>query len=95
MKNLLKTENILIIGGLAFITFWLMKKKKPTVIDVADNNKTKSDDDVKTIYLNLSNTKGKIPVLSSRVVKQYDSSKFATTSPARVTVNEPSNFYDL
>ena len=89
----MKLENILIIGGLGFIAYWMIKKS-PRIIDVPDIKAPQPDP--KTIVLNLNNTRGKVGVLSSNVEKRYNASEFATTSPASVVIgNQKKIFYDF
>lgn len=88
----MKLENVLLIGGLAFLTYWLIKKN-PKIIDVSDNN---TNNEPKTIVLNLNQVKGKPDVLSSKVERRFNAHEFATVSPAMVEVGAlRSNFYDF
>lgn len=89
----MKVENILIVGGLAFVAYWLFKKNKK-IVDIIDAN-SKSETAPKTIILNLNQKKERVPVLNPNVEKRYNATPFATVSPAMVEVNGKSNFYDF
>jgi hypothetical protein len=81
----MKTENILIFGGLAFIAYHLFKKTKE-VIDVNPVMETKKVEEVqpKTIVLDLNpQRRGLFP---DAMYRGYNSSKMATVAPAKVNV---------
>ena len=88
----MKIENLLLLGGLAFIGYWVWKKN-PKIIDVSDN--PVNTNQPKTIILNLNDVQGRVPVLDSVVNQAYNTKKSATVSPAKVEIGGGSNFYDL
>ncbi len=100
----MKIENVLIVGGLIFIGYWLLKKPKNKV----QENVNKSPEDVledvrskpRNLVLNLSDIKER-PISNSNngfydeflTNNGYNTSKFSTIAPAQVTVKR--GFYDL
>lgn len=90
----MKTENILLLGGLAFVGYWLFKKYKPKTIDVTEpqmlNTTNNNNQEPKTIILDLKNnrmsrTETRQAFLSP-FHKGYDASKFATVAPPMVKI---------
>jgi hypothetical protein len=81
----MKTENILIIGGLAFIAYHLFRNKKE-IIDINPAMEADKVEEVqpKTIVLDLNPARrGLFP---DAMYKGYNSSKMATVAPPMVRV---------
>lgn len=84
----MKTENVLILLGVGFIGYWLLKKRQ-NIIDV--NTPISKSEEPKTIILDLSNKKNTRMSMKKSFYDDfrgtgYNTSKFATVSPPTVTV---------
>jgi hypothetical protein len=82
----MKTENILLIGGLGLIAYWLFKKPKK-VIDIDPPMEMQKIEEPKTIVLDLNKTKNE-GLFPESMAKDYDSSLFSTIAPPRYTIKD-------
>jgi hypothetical protein len=84
----MKIENVLIIGGLGIIAYWLLKKQ-PKVVDINPPMEEPKKEEAKTIYLDLSDKRKKNRnVFPNSFVRDFDASKFRTVAPPMVVVKE-------
>jgi hypothetical protein len=79
----MKAENLLLVLGVGFIAYWLVKKPIK-VIDINPQMEL-DNEEPKTIVLDLNKTKngGLFP---DNMVNDYNASKFSTVAPPSVTV---------
>jgi len=79
----MKAENLLLVFGVGFIAYWLVKKPIK-VIDINPQMEL-DNEEPKTIVLDLNKTKngGLFP---DNMVNDYNASKFSTVAPPSVTV---------
>jgi len=81
----MKIENVIIIGGLGFLAYWLLKKQ-PKVIDINPTMEDTKNEEPKTIYLDLSNRNKKRNLFPESFVRDFDASKFRTVAPPSVVI---------
>jgi hypothetical protein len=80
----MKAENLLLVLGVGFIAYWLVKKPIK-VIDI--NPQMELDNqEPKTIVLDLNKTKRNGGLFPDNMVNDYNASKFSTVAPPSVTV---------
>lgn len=79
----MKAENLLLVLGVGFIAYWLVKKPIK-VIDINPQMELDTEEP-KTIVLDMNKTKngGLFP---DNMVNDYNASKFSTVAPPSVTV---------
>lgn len=80
----MKIENVLIIGGLGFIAYWLLKKQ-PKVIDINPPMEEPKKEEPQTITLNLREQKRNL--FPRNFAKDFNASKFRTVAPPKVVVS--------
>jgi len=84
----MKLENLLLIAGVGFIAYWLVKKP----IKVIDINPPMEAElqkvEPKTIVLDLNKTRRNEGLFPERMAKDFNVSSFKTVSPPRYTINE-------
>jgi len=78
----MKLENLLLVAGVGFIAYWLVKKP----IKVIDINPPMEKEEPKTIVLDLNKTKRNGGLFPDDMVKDYNASKFSTVAPPMVVV---------
>lgn len=84
----METRNLLLLGGLVFVAYWLLKKTDK-VIDVNPDILPKAKDEPKTIFLNLNQTQKKANYFyDDMFAKDFDTSSFKTVSPPMYEVVE-------
>ena len=81
----MKIENVIIIGGLGYLAYWLLKRQ-PKVIDINPTMENTKVEEPKTIYLDLSNRKKNRNFFPESFVKDFDASKFSTVAPPSVVI---------
>jgi len=89
MKKYLTTENILIVAGIGFISYWLWKRKKNVItIDPKMGESYKPSEEKKTIVLDLSGKPNRdvSSLFPNNMVKDFDSREVKTFAPARTTI---------
>lgn len=77
----MKAENFLLVLGVGFIAYWLAKKPIK-VIDI--NPPMETEDEPKTIVLDLNKTKRNGGLFPDNMVQDYNASKFSTVAPPSV-----------
>jgi hypothetical protein len=89
----MKNKDLLILAGVGLIVYYFYTKRKK-VIAIDPPMETKGNDEKKTIVLDLNNTRSKNNanrLFSQSMVKDFNASKFATTSPPSVVVKQVYN----
>jgi hypothetical protein len=83
----MKTKDILIIGGLALIVYWVYKNKKAKKPINIDLPLEQPKEEPKTIVINMNN-KRKRPsgMFPNSMYAQYNASKMATVAPPMVEI---------
>lgn len=81
----MKAENFLLVLGVGFIAYWLAKKPIK-VIDI--NPPMETEDEPKTIVLDLNKTKRNGGLFPESMAKDYDASLFSTIAPPRTSIKE-------
>jgi hypothetical protein len=79
----MKAENLLLVLGVGFIAYWLVKKPIK-VIDINPQMEL-DNEEPKTIVLDLNKTKNN-GLFPDNMVNDYNASKFSTVAPPSVTV---------
>jgi hypothetical protein len=80
----MKVENLLLVLGVGFIAYWLVKKPIK-VIDINPQMEL-DNEEPKTIVLDLNKTKRNGGLFPDNMVNDYNASKFSTVAPPSVTV---------
>lgn len=86
-KKLLSVQNVIIAFGVGYLAYWLYKKQKK-VIQI-NPPMVENVEEPKTIVLDLSNNKGNL--FPNSMVRDFNATKFATTSPPMVVVKNSYN----
>jgi len=86
----MKAETLLIFGGVAFLTYWLLKKT-PNAVSVDPPKQEEVKPEPKTIVLNLrDNTTQRRKQFRqdflNPYIKDFNTSKHVTVAPASVTI---------
>lgn len=83
----MKTKNILIIGGLAAIAYWIYKNRKAKKPININPPMEQPKEEPKTILINMNN-KRKRPsgLFPNSMYTQYNASKMATVAPPMVEI---------
>jgi uncharacterized protein YneF (UPF0154 family) len=83
----MKLQNVLIIGGVALVGYWLWKKSKKKVIDI-NPPMEQPKEEPKTIRISMSGSRRKNRNLFPQsMYSEYNTSKSATVAPAMVTIS--------
>jgi hypothetical protein len=86
----MKLSNVLLVGGVIAIGYFLLRKK-PKVINVEPDITKKDVEKPRTIVLSLSEPQKKVNTFYDDVyVRDFNASKFSTVAPPSVTIK--SNF---
>jgi hypothetical protein len=80
----MKAENLLLIAGIGFIAYWLVKKPIK-VIDINPPMEIEKEEP-KTIVLDLNKTKRNSGLFPDNMAKDYNASKFSTVAPPMVVI---------
>jgi len=80
----MKLENLLLVAGVGFIAYWLVKKPIK-VIDINPPMEIQKEEP-KTIVLDLNKTRRNGGLFPDGMVKDYNASKFRTVAPPMVVV---------
>jgi len=80
----MKAENLLILVGVGFIAYWLVKKPIK-VIDINPPMEIEKEEP-KTIVLDLNKTKRNSGLFPDNMAKDYNASKFRTVAPPMVVI---------
>jgi DNA primase catalytic subunit len=79
----MEAKEIIILGGLGFLAYLLLKKKD-NVIDINPDILPKQEEKPKTIFLNLNEPQKKANYFYDDVfARDFDTSSFKTVSPPR------------
>ena len=82
----MKLENLLLVAGVGFIAYWLVKKPIK-VIDINPPMEMEKEEP-KTIFLDLNKTKRNGGLFPDNMVKDYNASKFRTVAPPMVVIKK-------
>ena len=82
----MKLENLLLVAGVGFIAYWLVKKPIK-VIDINPPMEMEKEEP-KTIFLDLNKTKRNGGLFPDDMVRDYNASKFNTVAPPSVLVKK-------
>jgi hypothetical protein len=83
----MKLQNVLIIGGVALVGYWLWKKYNKKVIDI-NPPMEKPKEEPRTIRLSMSGSRRKNRNLfPESMYSEYNTAKSATVAPAMVTIS--------
>lgn len=84
----MEVKDLLLIGGLAFVGYWLFKKTDK-IININPDILPKAQEEPKTIFLNLNQTQKKANYFYDDVfARDFDTSSFKTVSPPRGVVTQ-------
>ena len=88
----MNTKNLLLIGGLAVVGYLIYKQsKKPKAQNNADVTPPAPDPAPVPVIINLNRPKRFRGFFTDEVVKDYNTSKFATFAPAKVKIQPMTN----
>jgi hypothetical protein len=91
----MKLENLLLIAGVGFIAYWLVKKPIKVIdIDPPMESELPKNEERKTIVLDLNKTRRNEGLMRNeglfpeRMAKDFNISPFKTVSPPRYSIKE-------
>jgi hypothetical protein len=84
----MKLENLLLIAGVGFIAYWLVKKPIRVINIDPPMEAELQKVEPKTIVLDLNKTRRNEGLFPERMAKDFDVSKIKTVSPAKYSIKE-------
>ncbi len=84
----MKFENLLLIAGVGFIAYWLVKKPIKVIDIDPPMEMEKQKEEPKTIVLDLNKTRRNEGLFPERMAKDFDASFYSTIASPRTFIKD-------